>query len=146
MTKAAVERVEPDPWLARAFLDSARSFVDDGSSERNSDASRQLLLHSAAIAACDAVLAVNGRRVTGADGGHKLRLEAAEDLLPDASDGLFVRLDDARMTRNEASYAAGLVPAVSVQEALEAVRELIDLAETHVAPHLPPYLEDDTRA
>jgi hypothetical protein len=146
MTKAAIERVEPDPWLARAFLDSARSFVEDGACERNSAASRQLLLHSAAIAARDAVLAINGRRVTGSDGGHMLRLEVTEGLLPDAPNDLFLRLDDARMMRNEASYAASVVPAASVDEALKAVRELVDLATAHTVPNLPPYLDGDTRA
>lgn len=48
------------------------------------------------------------------------------------------------MTRNEASYAAGLVPAASVEDALVAVGELIDLADAHVAHHLPPYLEDES--
>lgn len=143
MTEASIERIEPDPWLARAFLERSRTFLADGSVDTLAAESSQVLLHGAAVAACDAVLAVNGRRVIGADGGHRLRLTTAERFLPDAPADLFVRLDDVRVTRNEASYAAELVPLPAIDEAVAAVAELVALADAHVAPHLPPYIDEE---
>jgi hypothetical protein len=57
---ARIERIEPDPWLAAAFLERARSFAADGFSTSLKGESRQVLLQCAVVAACDAVLAVEG--------------------------------------------------------------------------------------
>lgn len=82
MTDARVDRVEPDVWAARAFLEQAQRLLQDGAEERISPEGRQILLHGAVVAGCDAILAVNGRQIVGSDGGHRLRLATAQSLLP----------------------------------------------------------------
>lgn len=138
MTEARIEPTGPDPWLAAAFLARARLFAVDGSAEISAE-SRQLLLHSAAIAACDAVLAIEGRVVTGSDGGHRLRLVEAERILPGGHDDLFEALDEARSVRHDVSYAIGLAASPDIEKTALAVRELLTLVEGHVAPHLPDW-------
>jgi hypothetical protein len=51
MTGARVELIEPDPWLAASFLERARQF--EASAVGLPSESRQVLLHSAVVAACD---------------------------------------------------------------------------------------------
>lgn len=139
MTHARAERVEPDPWLAAGFLARAKKFAADGSVETLSPESRQILMHSATVAGCDAVLAVSGRRIEGSDGGHRLRLTETQLLLAGEHDELFEVLDEARAIRNEVSYAAGLAAPTDVEETAAAVRELVGLIEEHVTPHLPDW-------
>lgn len=78
MTDAELIKIERDPTLADAFLKRARAFLQDGSATGNSPASREVLLHNSAIAACDAVLAISGFEVEGSEHGHPLRLDKAE--------------------------------------------------------------------
>jgi hypothetical protein len=91
-----------------------------------------VLLHNAAVAASDAVLLAAGWRVTSGDRGHVKRLEKAVDLLGETDD-FADRLDDARMTRNEVSYAAALPAADDLAEAIAVTRDLVSAAETFVA-------------
>ena len=70
MTTATIESISPDAWLAQGFYQRAHEFLRDGQSTGLSAAGRQVLLHSAALAACDAVLAINGRQVLGSEGGQ----------------------------------------------------------------------------
>jgi hypothetical protein len=117
---------------AREFLDQARIFMQDTALEALSNEGRQLLLHQAAVCACDAILLVSGLQIAGGEGGHLLRLEQALKQLPEDTDELFDALDSSRARRVEASYRAGPVPAASVQDADEATRELLALAEGFV--------------
>lgn len=137
MTPARVELVEWDPWLASTFLARARQF--EASSSGLPPESRQVLLHCAVIAACDAVLAINGRQIKGAEGGHRLRIETAHELLPGDHHQLFDALDEARELRNNVSYAAGFAVQADVEDTAAAVHRLVELAEAHVAPHLPDW-------
>lgn len=137
MTDARIERMEPDPWLAAGLLDRAKKFADDGSVTTLTPESRQILLHGAAVAACNAALAVSGRTIEGSDGGHRLRLVETQRLLAGEHDELFEVLDEARAVRNEVSYQAGLAALPDVEETNAAVRELLSLIEERVAPHLP---------
>lgn len=138
MTEARIERNEPDPWGAHQFLQQATRFAKDGAQSSNSAEGRQVLLHNAVIAACDAILAVDGFQVVGSDGGHRLRLETVPDLLGQDLEDLFDRLEDVRASRGDASYRAGPVPEVAVEEAVVAVDELLAVAEAHIGPSLPP--------
>jgi hypothetical protein len=92
-----------------------------------------VLVHSAVIAACDAVLAANGLRVSSGDRGHVLRIDTALNHLDGDTEELNERLDAARERRNDASYSALPVPAASVDDALEAATELVERARRHVA-------------
>jgi hypothetical protein len=104
---ARVEPVEIDVWGARAFMERSRELLADGARSENTPASRMILLHSAAMAACDAILSINGKRIVGSDGSHRLRLKQAETLLRGDNRRLFATLEDSRASRNLASYAAG---------------------------------------
>lgn len=139
MTEATVELVEPDPWLASSFLAHARQF--EASSAGLPSESRQVLLHSAVVAACDAVLAVDGRRAKGSDGGHRLRISTAQHLLAGDHDELFDVLDEARVIRNDVSYGGAMAVPADVAETADAVRRLLVLVEAHVSPHRPEWLE-----
>jgi len=137
MTDARVERMEPDPWLAAGFLARAKKFAADGSADTLSPESRQILMHSAVVAGCDAVLAITGLTIEGSAGGHRLRLAETQRLLAGEHDEMFEVLDEARAARNEVSYQAGLAALPDVEETAAAVREFLTLIEKHVTPHLP---------
>jgi hypothetical protein len=137
--KAQIERTEADPWAALEFLGQARRFLRDGRIERLSDEGRQVLLHNAAVAACDAILAINGLEVAGSEGGHALRFEEAHKRLGKGHSDLFERLEDGRDRRIEASYRAGSLDGTGVDVALDAVSELVDLTEGLIEPRLPEW-------
>ena len=75
-----------------------------------------------------------GRRVTGSDGGHVLRVEEVERLLPDDHADLFERLNDHRELRHSVSYHAGIVSEAESEATLRDARELLDAAEAYSAP------------
>lgn len=107
-----------------------------------------MLLHGTVIAACDALLAVNGHRVIGSEGGHRLRISKSSELLHDSVE-LFERLNEARVSRNDASYAAAPVPAFDIDDTVVDVETLIGMVEREVEPVLPEWhssTEDDSGA
>jgi hypothetical protein len=133
MTDARVERVYPDRVTARDFVEQAEDFMRDAGLSDLTAVSQTVLLHNAAISACDAVLQATGLRVTPGDRSHILRLETALDQIEADTAELLERLDAARERRNEASYAAGLVAEASLDDARQATAELVELARRHVA-------------
>jgi hypothetical protein len=133
MADASLRKIARDATLAAAFLAQAHRFLADGANPDNSHASRQVLLHNAVIAACDAVLAIEGYEVEGSEGGHRLRLEQAQRRLGSGLDDLFDQLDVVRLTRASVSCAAGFVPESDVDEAVMAVTQVVRHAEDHVA-------------
>lgn len=133
MSDARVERVHADRVGAREFLVQADGFVTDADRHGLSAPSRAVLLHSAAVCACDAILQAAGLRVSAGDRSHVLRLETALAEVDGDTEDLLERLDASRARRNEASYAAGFVPEASLAEAREALRELLEAARTIVA-------------
>jgi hypothetical protein len=127
VTDARLERVYADRVGAREFLDQAEGFLSDADAPGLSAASRTVLLHSAAICSCDAILQAVGLRVAPGDRSHLLRLEAALDQLDGNTEELFERLDAARARRNEVSYTAGFVADASLEDARESTVELVSL-------------------
>jgi hypothetical protein len=127
-----LEQVHADRIGARVFLAQAEAFFEDANLSGLGSESRSVLLHNAAVAACDAILQAAGQRVTPGDRSHILRLEVALSHLDGDTEELLERLDASRERRNEASYAAGFVPQASVDEAREAVAELVELARRFV--------------
>lgn len=91
-----------------------------------------MLLHNATLCACDAILQVEGLRVTSGDRSHALRLETALEQLEADTDELLDRLDASRERRNEASYAAGFIAQASLSDAREATAELVEMARALV--------------
>lgn len=134
MTDARVEKVHADRVSAREFAVQAAQFLEDAGTENLSAPSRVVLLHNAAISACDAILQAVGLRVTPGDRSHALRLETALRELDADTEELFERLDASRERRNEASYAAGFIAQASVVDAHEATIELVELARVFAGP------------
>jgi hypothetical protein len=132
MTDARVEKVYEDHSGARSFLDQAEMFFSDSHAAGISAPSRSILLHSAAVSACDAILQAAGQRVTPGDRAHILRLQTALGHLDGDTEELLERLDASRARRNEASYAAEFVAEASVVDAREATAELVGLARDFV--------------
>jgi glycine cleavage system aminomethyltransferase T len=128
-----VETVYADRVGARGFLAQSEAFVEDASLSGLGSESRSVLLHNAAIAACDAILQAVGQRVTSGDRSHMLRLETALGHLDRDTEDLLERLDASRERRNEASYAAGFVAQASIDDASEVVAELIQLVRQFVS-------------
>jgi hypothetical protein len=111
MTDARVETVYADRHGAREFLAQADRFLFDATIDGLSAESQSVLLHNAAISACDAILQAVGLRVTPGDRSHALRLETALERLPQDTEELFESLDASRERRNEASYEQSCCPA-----------------------------------
>jgi hypothetical protein len=132
VTDARIEKVFEDRVGAREFLSQADDFLKDSALESLGAASQAVLLHNAAICACDAILQAVGLRVTPGDGSHVLRLEAALDRIEGDTEELLERLDASRARRNEASYAAMWIAEASVSDAREATTELVELARWFV--------------
>jgi hypothetical protein len=133
MTDARVEAVYADRHGAREFLAQADRFLSDATIDCLSAESQSVLLHNAAISACDAILQAVGLRVTPGDRSHALRLETALDRLPQDTEELFESLDASRERRNEASYSAGVIAQASVEDARESVIELLELSRAFVS-------------
>ena len=132
MTESRVEQVHADRIGARVFLAQSEAFFEDANLSGLGSESRSVLLHNAALAACDAILQAAGQRVTPGDRSHILRLDVALSHLDGDTEELLERLDASRERRNEASYAAGFVPQASIDDAREAVAELVELARRFV--------------
>jgi len=135
VTEARVQKVHASRLDAQTHLDQAKKFQRDADADLSAE-SRSVLLHNAAISACDAILQAAGLRVTSGDDAHILRLERAIAQLGVDTEDLLERLDASRSRRNEASYAAMPVAEASVDEAREATAELIELAREFC--HRPP--------
>jgi hypothetical protein len=58
MTEARVERVHEDRMGARDYLAQAEELFRDAEADALSSAGQAILLHSSAVAACDAILSV----------------------------------------------------------------------------------------
>jgi hypothetical protein len=132
VSDARVEKVHADRVRGREFFDQAQKFAKDAESSGMSAESRVVLLHSAVVAACDAILLSVGLRVTSGDGSHVVRIETALDQLDIDTEELLESLDASRERRNEASYAALFVAQASAADAREATVELIELARGFV--------------
>jgi len=108
-------------------------FLADAETTTLTAPSRAVLLHNAAVCACDAILQARGLRVTPGDRSHALRLRTALDQVDGDTEELLERLDASRERPNDASYAARFVAQASVDDAHEATTELIELARAFIA-------------
>lgn len=128
MTDARMKRTYEDRETARDFLDQASSFRADADLPGLSAESQSVLLHNAAMCACDAILQFCGLRVAPGDSGHVVRLKNALEQLDGDTEDLYDSLDVSRFWRNEASYAAAWVPEPILADAREATIELLERA------------------
>lgn len=132
MTEAAIESVPADENWARVHLARADVLIEDASSEGTSNAGQQILLYTACIALMEAVMQAGGRRVTPGVGHHQRLIEETERLLDCGNPSLFERLDDARATRNDASYSAGVVSEDHVASISSCAMELQELVRVYL--------------
>lgn len=132
MTEASVESVPPDDTWARVHLARAEELIDDAGRGDTSPAGKQILFYSACIALMEAVLQAGGRRVKSGVGHHRLLIDETERLLEADDPSLFECLDDARSTRNDASYHAGIVSADDVNTLEESVTQLMGLVRPYL--------------
>jgi hypothetical protein len=133
VTDARVEKFHADRLGARDFFAQAEMFLADADTASLSAESQAVLLHNAAICACDAILQAVGLRVTSGEGAHILRLETTRNQIDANAEELFERLDASRERRNEASYRAGFVAQASLADAREATAELVELARAFLS-------------
>jgi hypothetical protein len=133
VTDARVQQIHEDRETGRSYLAQAEDFLADARNEGNTNESRAVLIHSAVIAACDAVLAAEGLRVGSGERAHILRIDTALDQLDGDTTELNEALDAARARRNDASYNAMPVAGASVADGIEAAASLIERARRHVA-------------
>lgn len=134
MSRAEVERVDPDPSRASDFVSQARRFLQDAGRSTHLE-SAVVLYWSACISAMDAVLAVEGLRIGGGEGSHALRVQTAAGVLGGGFAELFERLDEWRRERNDVSYAA-IAPAAADVAAMQTdARDVVAAAEDHVSGH-----------
>lgn len=102
---ADVERVDTDPSLVEGWLDRSLGdlrLVREVLVERDKDRAMSIA-YEAGYRACAGILALEGYRVRSVQGHHRIALEAAGHLMPDARARLR-RLDAARRFRNDNLY------------------------------------------
>lgn len=129
MTRAEAERVAPDATRAREFLAQARSFLVDAERDTTALESAVVLSWSACINAMQAVLALDGWRITRGDESHVVLIEIASAALGAGYAELFERLDEWRRARHGVSYAA-VTPGAAMVDALRTdARDVISAAE-----------------
>lgn len=133
MTVARLQEIDPDAHGAGMLFAQAELFLGDARKTDITNESRVVLAHNAAIAACDAILAAEGWRVTSGDNAHVLRLQSALTHVDGDTEELFERLDTSRARRNDASYSGFPVGSFSVVDAIEATTELVEMVRARVA-------------
>jgi hypothetical protein len=129
VTRAELERVDPDSTRAREFVAQARRFLDDAERETTHLESAVVLYWSTCISSMDALLAVEGWRVGSGEDSHAVRVEGARRVLGAAYDDLCDRLDEWRRERHGVSYAA-ITPGAADVAAMQAdARDILGAAE-----------------
>jgi hypothetical protein len=133
VTRAELERVEPDAGRAQDFIAQSRLFLEDAERDTTNLESAVILYWSACIGAMDALLAFEGLRVGSGEGSHAVRVEGARRILGAGFNDLCDHLDEWRRERHDVSYAA-ITPAVADVAALQAdARDIFAAAEGHVS-------------
>lgn len=132
MTRADLERVEPDAGRAQDFLAQSQRFIEDAERDTTNLESAVVLYWNACISAMDALLAVEGLRVGSGEDSHAVRVEGARQILGAGFGDLCDRLDEWRRERHDVSYAA-IRPAAADVAALQTDgRDILAAAEGHV--------------
>ena len=132
MTRAELEPVEPDATRAREFVAQARLFLADAERETTHLESAVILYWSACISSMDALLAIDGLRVSSGEDSHAVRVEGARRVLGAGYRDLTDRLDEWRRERHGVSYAA-ITPGEADVAAMRAdARDILEAAEAEL--------------
>lgn len=132
MTDARVEPVPQDAATARILLERAQGFLSDGCQHGNTAPGKQILLWQACLSAVDAILLAAGRRVTGGEGAHAVRLRESQAELGGDHLDLFERLDGHRQLRHGASYHFEMVSDAETETTREDAKRLLEVARRFV--------------
>lgn len=132
MTRAELERVEPDAGRAQDFVVQSRRFLEDAERDTTNLESAVILYWSACISAMDALLAVEGFRVGTGEESHAVRVGGARMILGAGFDDLCDRLDEWRRERHGVSYAAITPGAADVAALQTDARDLLAATEGHI--------------
>lgn len=137
--RGQIERVEPNPDHARAVLEEARRHLASARLLATTDdaAAAFTTAYDAARKALSAMLACQGLRAKGGDGGHRVLGELMQAQLPDQKK-LLREFDWMRQTRNDTEYRDPGRPAATSQDvadAIPAAERIVELGERFVAQH-----------
>lgn len=134
--RGRLEHVRASPANARFLLGEARRHLASGAALAATDVSLAFLaVYDAARKALTAILAVQGLRASGGDGGHAVLLDAVRPQFPDHR-AVLQEFDWMRQTRNATEYPDFESPTATradVLEALPAATAIVELADAYLA-------------
>ncbi|GAA1848195.1 HEPN domain-containing protein [Myceligenerans crystallogenes] len=134
--RGQIEQVEPHSEHARTLLAEARRHLSSASLLATTDdqSAAFVTAYDAARKALAAVLAVQGLRARGGDGGHRVLGELVQAQIPDRRRTLR-EFDWMRQKRNDTEYPDFERPTAArrdVDDGILAARAIVDLAEQFV--------------
>lgn len=136
LDRGQIERVRSNPEHAKAVLADARRHLNSAAmlAETDDVAAAFVTADDAARKALAAMLAVQGLRARGGDGGHRVLGELMQAQLPDHRRALR-EFDWMRQKRNDTEYWEQDWPTATpddVADAIPAATRLVELAERFV--------------
>ena len=133
-----LDRVEPDHAHARAFVAEARRHLESARTLVGTDTPLAFIAaYDAARKSLAAILADQGLRSRGGDGGHAVLLDAVRPQFPSERDTL-KRFTWLRTTRNSTEYREPDQPVVTpleVEDGIVASAAIVDLADRYLRQH-----------
>jgi len=138
VSEGKLDRVEPDHTHATAFVAEARRHLDSAHTLVDTDTPLAFVAaYDAARKALAAILADQGLRSRGGDGGHAVLLDAVHPQFPSERETLR-RFTWLRTTRNETEYREPNQPIVTpleVVDGIAAAGAIVDLADRYLRQH-----------
>lgn len=134
--RGQIEQVDANPGHALAILAEARKHLGSARLLATTDdiAAAFVMAYDAARKALAAMLAVQGLRAKGGDGGHRVLGELMQAQLPEAK-RLLREFDWMRQKRNDTEYREENRPTATmddVADAIPAAERIVELAERFV--------------
>ncbi len=135
--RAKIERLAPSGANARHLIQESRRHLASAEVLAGTDdvSAAFVMAYDAARKALTAILAVQGLRARGGNGGHVVLLDVTRPQFPDHA-AVLARFDWLRNLRNATQYPDFQRPTATVEDvqaAIPAATEIVDLAETIIA-------------
>ena len=142
VTQGRLERVDARPLHAASLVtESKRHLVSALTLAHTEDISMAFVCaYDAARKALTGILAHQGLRTLGGDGGHAVLLDAVRSQFPDDKPTL-QRFDWLRTTRNDTEYRSDERPTVTrgdVEDAITAATLIVDIANRYLRQYPMP--------
>ncbi len=118
MTRAKVQKVEPDKVAATQLIAQARAHLESARIDGVDSQSAYGICYQAALKAMVASLLADGRRVGSGAGGHIVTIQQAEAHL-DLDPAVSARIDHMRRTRHRVFYDGDEVSELELEGALD---------------------------